>query len=265
MKSHSSVAFLLGLILFSALPASSPAATTWLTDLPKAQAQAKAENKAVLINFTGSDWCGWCIRLRKEVFAKPDFEEYASQNLVLVEIDFPKRKELPDALKKANRALAGKFDVEGYPTLIVLGADGQKLGKLGYAPGGTKAFLSEMSKTIGKKAATGTPVQARESSGSTVPAPAAKTEAKNAKAAKPAPAPWPPTQAGGLVLKGISGPKEKRLALVNNQTLTAGETAYVRVAGGLVRVHCLEIRDDIVVVTIDGREGRQELKLWNGL
>src|SRR5437867_2134511 len=66
------------------------AAAVWLDDLPRGQAQAKTERKFVLIHFSGSDWCGWCMKLRKEVFAKPDFESYARSNLVLVRIDFPK-------------------------------------------------------------------------------------------------------------------------------------------------------------------------------
>lgn len=101
----------------------------WLTDLPKAQAQAKAEGKLVLMDFTGSDFCSSCIRLHKEVFSTQEFAEYAKKRLVLVELDFPLKKKQPDALKKANAALAKEFKVDGYPTLIVLGADGKKLGE----------------------------------------------------------------------------------------------------------------------------------------
>jgi hypothetical protein len=151
--------------------------------------------------------------------------------------------------------------------LIVLSADGRKLGKLGYTPGGTKAFLSEMNKTMGKKAASGTSVQARATSSAAAPAPSgpATADAKNAKSTKSAPAPWPPNQTEGLVLKGISGSKEKRMALLNNQTLTTGETASVKVAGGSLRVHCVEVREGSVLLTIDGKEGQYELKLWNGI
>jgi len=122
------------------------AAEAWLTDLPTAQAQAKAEKKLVMMDFTGSDWCGWCIKLHKEVFSKPEFEEYAKKNLVLVEIDFPNRKPQTAALKKANQALQTKYQVEGYPTIIVLDGDGKKIGKLGYTPGGPKAFIAALEK-----------------------------------------------------------------------------------------------------------------------
>ena len=81
------------------------AASEWLTDLPKAQAQAKEEKKMVLLDFTGSDWCGWCIKLHNEVFSKPEFAEYARKNLVLVEVDFPRKKKLGAEQKKANEAL----------------------------------------------------------------------------------------------------------------------------------------------------------------
>src|SRR5260221_13878642 len=89
----------------------------WMTDLSKAQAKAKAEKKLVMLDFTGSDWCGWCIKLHKEVFSKPEFEEYAKKNLVLVEVDFPRGKQQTEELKKANQKLQQKYGIEGYPTL----------------------------------------------------------------------------------------------------------------------------------------------------
>ena len=118
----------------------------WQTDLPKAQAQAKAENKLVMMDFTGSDWCGWCIKLNKEVFSQPEFAEYAKKNVVPVEVDFPHKKQLSPAQKSANAALAKKYKIEGYPTIIVLNSMGQKIGELGYMPGGPKAFIAELEK-----------------------------------------------------------------------------------------------------------------------
>jgi thioredoxin-related protein len=118
----------------------------WLTDLPKAQAKAKSENKLVMLDFTGSDWCGWCIKLNKEVFSKPEFAEYAEKNLVLVEVDFPRNKKQTAELKKANQELQAKYKVEGYPTIVVLNSGGKKVGELGYQPGGPKAFIAELQK-----------------------------------------------------------------------------------------------------------------------
>ena len=118
----------------------------WMTDLPKAQAEAKTEKKLVMLDFTGSDWCGWCIRLHKEVFSTPEFAEYAKKNLVLVEVDFPRKKQQSAALKKANESLGAKYSIEGYPTIIVLNGEGKKVGQLGYMKGGPKAFIAELEK-----------------------------------------------------------------------------------------------------------------------
>jgi thioredoxin-related protein len=118
----------------------------WLTDLPKAEEQAKAEKKIVMLDFTGSDWCGWCIKLNKEVFSQPEFADYAKKNLVLVEVDFPRSKPQTEAQKEANAALQTKYSVEGYPTIVVLDANGKKLGELGYEPGGPKAFIAGLEK-----------------------------------------------------------------------------------------------------------------------
>jgi protein disulfide-isomerase len=118
----------------------------WMTDLPKAQAKAKAENKLVMMDFTGSDWCIWCKRLNKEVFSTPEFADYAKKNLVLMEVDFPQSKPQSAALKKANEALQEKYRIEGYPTIVVLNGDGKKVGELGYMKGGPKAFIAELEK-----------------------------------------------------------------------------------------------------------------------
>ncbi len=133
-----------GLIAGWALLQVGAAEVQWMTDLPKAQAKAKTENKLVLIDFTGSDWCPWCIKLNKEVFSKPEFIEFANKNLVPVEIDFPRRKQQPAELKKANQALQEKYKIEGYPTVVVLNSNGQKVGELGYQPGGPKPFIEKL-------------------------------------------------------------------------------------------------------------------------
>jgi len=115
----------------------------WNTDLAKAQEQAKKENKLVMLDFTGSDWCGWCIKLNKDVFATQEFADYAKKNLVLVEVDFPRHKELAADQKKANQALQEKYKIEGYPTIIVLNPEGKKLGDLGYM-NSPKPFIKKL-------------------------------------------------------------------------------------------------------------------------
>ena len=123
------------------------AESTWLTDLPKAQAQAKSENKIVLIDFTGSDWCGWCIKFDKEVLDTPEFQDYAAKNVVLVKLDFPRKLVQADDLKKANAALQAQYDIHGFPTLLVLDKDGKEIGRqVGYSKGGPQAFIAKLEK-----------------------------------------------------------------------------------------------------------------------
>jgi len=139
---------LCSLLLLAALAASPLAAAegNWTTDFGKVLQQAKTEKKMVLMNFTGSDWCGWCIKLDKEVFSQPAFKDYADKNLVLMEVDFPNKKKQSADLKKANKELQKRYKIEGYPTLIVLNSEGKIAGELGYMPGGPKAFLAELDK-----------------------------------------------------------------------------------------------------------------------
>ena len=230
--------------------AGAASATLWQTDLPKAQAQAKAEGKLVLINFTGSDWCGWCIKLRKEVFLKPDFEEYAKVNLVLVEIDFPKRKALPDALQKANHKLAEQFEVQGYPTLIVLNGQGTKLGRVSYGSGGAKSFLADLAKVTRPQPEPPTPsVPAKKS-----------VELRRADKASPSTR----TNLTDLTLRKITGSKQRRQAVINGQLFSAGEIAKLRLATGVVKVHCVEIRERSVIVTVNGPRDKRELRLAEG-
>ena len=102
-------------------------AADWQTDYAKALQTAKAGNKRVLLDFTGSDWCGPCIQLNKRVFSRPEFIDYARKNLVLVEIDYPQRKKQPATLVKQNERLATEYGIEekGYPTLVLLDPAGK--------------------------------------------------------------------------------------------------------------------------------------------
>src|ERR1017187_3749530 len=122
------------------------AESNWLTDYKMAQQEAKANNKLLLLDFTGSDWCGWCIKLNKEVFSKPEFKDYANKNLVLMEVDFPRGKSQGSDIKKQNDGLAQQYQIEGFPTIVVLDGDGKKVGLLGYMPGGPTTFIAELEK-----------------------------------------------------------------------------------------------------------------------
>lgn len=104
----------------------------WLSDYEKGLASAKVARKYVLLNFTGSDWCGPCIEMKRVVFSTPEFEQYADKNLILVELDYPKRKALPEEVARQNEQLKRQYGINrtGYPTLFLLDPDGKIVGHL---------------------------------------------------------------------------------------------------------------------------------------
>lgn len=115
----------------------------WADNYQQALATAAKENKKVLLDFTGSDWCGWCIKLKKETFDQPAFKDYADKNLVLVEVDFPQGKSLSPEVKKQNDALQNQYKVQGFPTLVVLDPQGKVIKQQsGYIPGGPAGFIA---------------------------------------------------------------------------------------------------------------------------
>ena len=120
----------------------------WSTDYETALRKAKEENRHVLVAFTGSDWCGWCIRLNREVFSTVEFQEFAKNNLVCVKIDFPRKKMLPKEMAEPNDRLQRQFGVRGYPTVFLLGADGTALVRTGYREGGSKEYVNHLKSLI---------------------------------------------------------------------------------------------------------------------
>jgi protein disulfide-isomerase len=119
----------------------------WLTSVPQAQALAKKENKLVLMNFTGSDWCPGCKRMDADVLNKPQFIDYARKNLVLVEVDFPLDKPQTRELQKTNNDLQEKYKIDGFPTLVAITPDGKVLWRQdGYLAGGPPATIAELEK-----------------------------------------------------------------------------------------------------------------------
>ena len=136
--------------LFLGLFSSVFAGDGWLTDFEAAKTKAAAENKAMLLDFTGSDWCGWCIKLDKEVFSKQAFQDYAASNLVLVELDFPRSKEQSAEVKAQNEALAKRYNIRGFPTILILSSDGELVEKTGYQRGGAAAYVEHLKEIIEK-------------------------------------------------------------------------------------------------------------------
>lgn len=130
---------------------------TWHTDMNKAVAVSIKEQKPLFLFFTGSDWCGWCIRLQKEVFKTPEFTTWAKDNVVLVELDFPRRTPMSDELKKQNNELQQVFGVRGYPTVWFAKptvkedkTNLEQLGSTGYVAGGPTTWIAGANQIIAK-------------------------------------------------------------------------------------------------------------------
>jgi protein disulfide-isomerase len=128
----------------------------WLVSVDEAYEISKKTGKPIMANFTGSDWCGWCIRLTNDVFSKPEFKQWAAKNVVLLELDFPRRKQLPENIQQQNAGLQQAFGVTGYPTVWVfhLNKDTKTnqfsingLGKTGYMQD-VKAFTTGVEEMI---------------------------------------------------------------------------------------------------------------------
>jgi protein disulfide-isomerase len=120
----------------------------WEENLETALQKAKAENKAVLVNFTGSDWCQWCIKLSDEVFSKSEFKEYADDNLILVRLDFPRNIEQTAETKAYNNQLAKKYGVQGFPTVLLFSSSGNLVKTTGYMPGGPVTYVSDLKSAL---------------------------------------------------------------------------------------------------------------------
>jgi len=120
--------------------------TSWSEDYAKSVARGKAEKKLVLIDFTGSDWCMWCMKLDREVFSTPAFESYAKDHLVLMRADFPQARAQSHRIQAQNELLQDKYRIEGYPTVVVLNSRGKQIAALPYTEGGPKAFIAALKK-----------------------------------------------------------------------------------------------------------------------
>lgn len=132
----------------------------WLVNMEKAYEISSKTNKPILANFTGSDWCGWCKKLKAEVFNKPEFKKWAADNVVLLELDFPRRVKLPQEQQQQNQSLQQAFGVTGFPTIwvfdLVKPADSKQFeimayGRTGYVRGGESAFIRDVNQMISKK------------------------------------------------------------------------------------------------------------------
>lgn len=120
----------------------------WITDAAEARRSAAADRRPILMLFTGSDWCPWCVKLDQEILATPAFKEWAAAKVVLLYLDFPRQKQIDAAQLEANRALQQQYGVRGYPTVVLTDAAGTQLGQAGYQPGGPKSWLANCDRII---------------------------------------------------------------------------------------------------------------------
>jgi protein disulfide-isomerase len=137
-------------IACAAPAAEKPAAgdATWTTDYQAALAAAKKSGHPILADFTGSDWCGWCKKLKAEVFDTAEFKTWAAAHVVLLEVDFPRAKAQSDAEKKQNQQLQQKFGIQGYPTIVFIDDKGAQVGQTGYVEGGPKAWIASAEQAV---------------------------------------------------------------------------------------------------------------------
>lgn len=122
----------------------------FVEDFQAAQKEAAAFKQPIFAFFTGSDWCPWCVRLHSEVIGTKEFEKFAADNLILFEADFPQNKSQPASVKKQNEALTAKYGVKGFPTVLLLDAEGKVIGKTGYQQGGAEAYVKHLKDVLEK-------------------------------------------------------------------------------------------------------------------
>ena len=131
---------------------------SWNEDFAAAQEQAKKENKLLLVDFTGSDWCGWCIKLDKEIFSQKAFQEAVVKKFVPVKIDFPQKVKQSKELIAQNEALAEKYSVEGFPTVMVMTPEGKVLYTTGYESVSPEEYVKRLEEGVAKNTKIAKPV-----------------------------------------------------------------------------------------------------------
>jgi thioredoxin-related protein len=142
----------MGIVFCASLAA---ATDGWLTDFEAAKKASAERQVPILADFSGSDWCTWCIRLEKEVLGTDAFKTYAASNLVLFVADFPQNKQQPDVLVQQNGKLASTYGVKAFPTLILMDATGRELARTGYQRGGAEAYIEHLKSLLVRKTEAG--------------------------------------------------------------------------------------------------------------
>ena len=120
----------------------------WLDDFKKAKKEAVRKGRPILADFTGSDWCGWCVKLDKEVFSEKAFQDYAKKNVVLFVADFPRAKKTDERTMKQNKELMETYGIRGFPTILLVDPDGEVIARTGYQKGGAEAYVEHLKELL---------------------------------------------------------------------------------------------------------------------
>ncbi len=117
---------------------------TWRTDFEQAQHDAQAQSKPMFVYFTGSDWCPWCKKMDAQILSTPEFQQALSDKLIFVKVDFPRNTKLDPALETQNKRLSKTYEIQGFPTAILLDPNGKRIEKLGFENGGGAAYAKKV-------------------------------------------------------------------------------------------------------------------------
>ncbi len=123
----------------------------WLTNLEEAQKISQEKGIPIFVDFTGSDWCGWCFKLRDDIFSQEEFIKYAKENLVLLKLDFPRKIKQSKETKAYNENLARRFSIRGFPTILLVNSKGEEIARTGYQYGGAENYVNHIKELLSNK------------------------------------------------------------------------------------------------------------------
>ncbi len=141
MKRIKTLVLITSILIFALSSTLVYAGQKWHKSYDKVLKKAEKTGKVVLANFTGSDWCGWCMKMEKEIFDTETFEKWAEDKVLLLEIDFPASKKQSREIEKQNKRLKNKYQIKGFPTLLFIDHNGKMLGKGGYIKGDAEKWV----------------------------------------------------------------------------------------------------------------------------
>lgn len=143
-------AFLFCMMALSCFSIGYAAHIDWKTDYQEALQQSSSTGKPVLLFFTGSDWCPYCIKLDREVMETDEFAQLVGNRFIFVMVDDPQNKSLPPDQYASVKRLQQKYDIQGLPAVIIIDSTERKLGSTGYKPGGPKPYAKSLLNMVGK-------------------------------------------------------------------------------------------------------------------